>query len=154
MITKIISGGQTGVDLGALLAALELKIPTGGTAPKGYRTEVGQNFALKHVFKLEEHSSSNYNPRTMENVKNSDGTVIFGYNIMSTGSKLTVNICKRLNKPFKINPSRNQLISWIKKHNISILNIAGNRESSFPGLQDKVRDFLIRVFTSEEYLKK
>ena len=75
MINKIISGGQTGADIGGLLAAKELNIPTGGTAPKGYRTELGSNFDLCDIFNLSEHSSDKYPPRTAANVKNSDGTV-------------------------------------------------------------------------------
>lgn len=33
MVTKIISGGQTGADMGGLLAGELLHIPTGGTCP-------------------------------------------------------------------------------------------------------------------------
>ena len=40
-LTKIISGGQTGADYGALLAAHALGLETGGWAPKGWRTEDG-----------------------------------------------------------------------------------------------------------------
>jgi len=36
---KEISGGQTGVDRGALQAALELSFPYGGMVPKGRRSE-------------------------------------------------------------------------------------------------------------------
>ncbi|MFO7971456.1 MAG: putative molybdenum carrier protein [Desulfobacterales bacterium] len=35
MLTKIISGGQTGADQAALDAAIELGIPHGGWIPKG-----------------------------------------------------------------------------------------------------------------------
>src|SRR5262249_6057013 len=41
MIGKVISGGQTGVDQVALRAAKACGIPTGGWAPKGWRTEDG-----------------------------------------------------------------------------------------------------------------
>jgi hypothetical protein len=41
MITKIISGGQTGADQGALYAAIGLDIPHGGWVPKGGKTEGG-----------------------------------------------------------------------------------------------------------------
>lgn len=37
LISKIISGGQTGVDRGALEAALELGFDYGGLIPKGWR---------------------------------------------------------------------------------------------------------------------
>ena len=40
-ITKVISGGQTGVDTIGLQVAKELGIETGGTAPKGFLRETG-----------------------------------------------------------------------------------------------------------------
>lgn len=42
LIAKIISGGQTGVDRGALEAVLELGFPYGGLIPKGRVSEDGQ----------------------------------------------------------------------------------------------------------------
>ena len=41
LISKIISGGQTGVDRGAIEAALELGFPYGGLIPKGRLAEDG-----------------------------------------------------------------------------------------------------------------
>ena len=41
LIGKIISGGQTGVDRGALEAALACGFPYGGLIPKGRRAEDG-----------------------------------------------------------------------------------------------------------------
>ncbi len=41
LISKIVSGGQTGVDRGALVAALDLGFPYGGYVPKGRRAEDG-----------------------------------------------------------------------------------------------------------------
>ena len=41
LISKIISGGETGVDRGAIEAALELGFPYGGLIPKGRLAEDG-----------------------------------------------------------------------------------------------------------------
>lgn len=38
---RIISGGQTGADQGALVAAKQLGIETGGWTPRGFLTEAG-----------------------------------------------------------------------------------------------------------------
>ena len=38
---RIVSGGQTGVDRGALQAAMALGLDWGGWAPKGWRAENG-----------------------------------------------------------------------------------------------------------------
>lgn len=150
MITKIISGAQTGADQGGLEAGKILKLKTGGVAPKGFRTETGSNLSLKD-FGIIEHSSEGYAPRTIINVKSSDGTVVFG-NENSPGSKLTISTCIKFRKPYIINPSKLTLIDWINKKNIRVMNVAGNRESSFPGLQERVKNFLVMVLTSKEYI--
>lgn len=41
MLEQIVSGGQTGVDRGALDAALGIGFPIGGWLPKGRRAEDG-----------------------------------------------------------------------------------------------------------------
>ena len=63
MLTKIISGGQTGVDAAALRAAKAVGIPTGGTAPKGWLTEDGPAPWLAE-YGLVESDSPFYPPRT------------------------------------------------------------------------------------------
>jgi len=150
MITKIISGGQTGADQEGLEAGKILKLETGGVAPKGFRTETGSNPSLREVYGLTDHQDFNYRPRTIENVKNSNGTVWFG-NENSPGGKLTINSCKKFGKPCIINPTKEAFIRWIDWNNIIVLNVSGNRESTNPGLQEKVKNFLIMVLSSEKY---
>jgi len=130
MIEKIISGGQWGVDVGGLAAAVDLKIPTGGIAPLGYRTIYGKNPKLKKLGLIES-TSSNYRIRTFENVKLSDGTIRFAYDFSSPGEKCTLDAIKIFKKPHhdihlnKI-PEPKVTIEWLKNYNIKILNIAGN----------------------------
>ncbi len=40
-VTRIVSGGQTGADQGALMAAKRLGLSTGGWMPQGFTTEAG-----------------------------------------------------------------------------------------------------------------
>ncbi len=151
MITKIISGGQTGADQAGLAAALVLGIETGGTAPPIFRTEKGsETYKLKTLYGLVEGIPDRtiYRKRTRQNIIDSDGTVVFG-NIDSAGSRLTVNICKQLSKPTILNPPKVILLKWIKDYNIQTLNVAGNRESKNPGIYDKVYNFLIDTLKAE-----
>lgn len=132
-LKKIISGGQTGADLAGLHAATALGIKTGGTAPKGYRICLedgrdGSNSALA-TFGLVEHSSREYSPRTKQNVADSDGTVWFGYQY-SPGGKLTLSTAEKLGKPAIVNPTSEQLKSWLTINQIKVLNVSGNRKSS------------------------
>jgi hypothetical protein len=128
MLKKVISGGQTGVDRIGLEVAKIVGLKTGGTAAKGYLTETGADFTLKTEFGLKEAPESGYNYRTEMNVKDSDFTVIFG-NLKSPGSILTLNLCKKLNKPYKENPTVGELVHELKQRNVKILNVAGNRAS-------------------------
>lgn len=133
MLDKIISGGQTGADEAGLQAAFDLGIKTGGTAPKGWRIRYfdgseGTNPKLGSVFGLVEHQCSNFQKRTIQNVIDSDGAVLFGYT-RSPGAKLTIRSCIQHHKPYLINPSVKELQNWIADYFINILNVAGNRAS-------------------------
>lgn len=148
MITCIVSGGQTGSDQGGLAAARALDIITCGYAPKNFRTEDGPMRDTLEGYGLMEHVSLDYAPRTADNVRLSDGTVIFGHR--SPGSNLTEEQCRLQGKPcLWINePTMNMkhkllLRSWIRAHNIKTLNVAGNRESTNKGLALKVFNFLV-----------
>ena len=137
--SKIISGGQTGADLGGLVGAERVGIPTGGTAPKGFKTEKGpQPEVLAGGFGLTALPSGSYNKRTRLNVMNSDATVIFATNAGSSGTKLTIKYCQQEHKPFVlIDPKQPDAIETLQGFAIAwkpnILNVAGNRESDLPG---------------------
>lgn len=144
MIRKIISGGQCGADIAGLDAGkLFPNITIGGYIPKGFRTEEGLKPEYKELYGLKETESRNYLVRTELNVKNSYGTLIIG-KLDSAGCKATRKFCKRHKKPCKhifwdseiklTNIINNELVSWISSNNITILNIAGNRENKNPGI--------------------
>lgn len=100
-LSRIISGGQTGVDQGALAAAMDAGVVTGGRVPRGYRTSQGRMPVLS-VFGVEEDDSPDYGPRTKHNVLNSDATLIIATNLESPGTKLTIDLCRHHDKPLHI----------------------------------------------------
>jgi hypothetical protein len=128
MLKMIISGGQTGADEAGLMAAKAHDIPTGGMAPKNYWTEKGSNYELRDVYGLTESPVMGYTHRTKENVKNSDGTVLFG-DMTSSGSRSTIELCVRYKKPYIVNPNGDQLAAWIVDKKVEKMNVAGNRGS-------------------------
>lgn len=132
---KVISGGQTGIDRLGLEVAREMGLLTGGTAPKGYRTEDGPDPSLNYFNLVESHSSS-YDPRTIQNVVDSDGTILFG-NMSSQGSCNTIQYCDTYKKPHIENPNVEQFLNFVKTNKIKILNIAGNRGSKLSANQLK-----------------
>jgi hypothetical protein len=95
----IVSGGQTGADIAGLQAARSLKFKTGGWAPKDWETTDGNKEAELRKYGLTEHAGG-YRPRTIQNVKDSDITVIVSRKWNSPGTILTMNACKRASKPF------------------------------------------------------
>jgi hypothetical protein len=146
---KIISGGQTGADMGALAAARELGFPTGGTAPQGWWTEEGPQEALLRSFGLRECDQPGYPARTRQNVMDSDATLLVG-SCDSGGSALTYDIVKQVQKPvFRVEtdsrPDIEQLRHWIERHHIRVLNVAGNRESMSPGIFEFTRQLLLET---------
>jgi len=100
MLTRVISGGQTGADQAGLRAARSAGIPTGGTAPKGWETEDGPAPWLAE-WGLVECNRPGYPARTEANVRAADATIIFG-DVTGKGTALTVEWCKRTNRTFLI----------------------------------------------------
>ena len=133
MLRKIISGGQTGVDRIGLEVAKELGFQTGGTAQKNFMTENGADLTLMD-FGLVESWSTLPQIRTMQNVRDADATVIFG-NTLSAGSICAKKACADNSKPYKENPTPEQLAKFIEEYNIRVLNIAGNRGSKLSSSQ-------------------
>jgi len=151
-VTKIISGGQTGGDRGGLEAGKALGLQTGGTAPKGYRTETGDDASLKD-FGVTEHALPSYPGRTEDNVVNSDATIIFNVAEKSPGSDSTVRLAKKHGKPYLVVSTKKgsvaaaQVKAFLEEHKPATLNIAGNRESSAKGLGVFVKNVLVNVLT-------
>lgn len=147
MLKLIISGGQSGADLGGLLAAEALGIQTGGEAARGFRTENGRQIILRDRFGLHERSAHHYAIRTMNNVINSDATIIFATDFESAGTKQTIEFCKRFNKPYRLETfSRETRVTLAEfMRGFEVVNIAGNRESVSPGITVATRDALIRA---------
>ncbi|HEV2549673.1 MAG TPA: putative molybdenum carrier protein [Stellaceae bacterium] len=146
---KIISGGQSGADLGSLRAGEALRIATGGMMPKGFRTEDGPRPDYACRFGMRETSSTSYRSRTKQNVIESDGTVIFSGPLLAGGSLLTKRLCDDLGKPCLVlgfptsNDQSKLFVDWLASHQVRVLNIAGNRESNSPGIEGFVFDFLV-----------
>jgi hypothetical protein len=150
MITKIISGGQTGADRAALDAAIEYGVPHGGWIPKGRRTEDGR---LPDRYILQETGTIGYPQRTQLNILDSDGTLILSHGKLIGGSALTQNLARKHSRSClhidldEITQYKAVEIikSWIDIKKIEILNVAGSRGSKDPLIYDAVKDVIKSV---------
>lgn len=146
---RIISGGQTGADLGGLVAARRLGIKTGGVAAAGYRTEKGPQVQTLKSFGLTE--AGDYRQRTRDNILASNAVLIFAPRPDSPGTLLTRALCDEVGRPsclvLKLEPDEVDFVRFFLNFSTpAVLNIAGNRESVAPGLTRAVADFLVDVF--------
>jgi hypothetical protein len=137
MVTKIISGGQTGADQGGLQGAKDAGFATGGYAPRDFLTDDGNRPELAVKYGLVD-SGLSYPGRTELNVKNSDVTIWFG-NTISPGYHATLNATFKYGKPFVLAERFDTapLADLMKKYDV--VNIAGNRERKNPGIYNVVR---------------
>src|SRR5690348_13557797 len=143
----IISGGQTGADRAALDFAIAHGIPHGGWCPRGRRAEDG---VLDTRYQLRETGSKSYRQRTRRNVEDSDATLILNLGELADGSLYTWQCAERADKPVQVVALDSDDLAavadgvreWLGAHAVSVLNIAGPRESKQPGIYQRALAFL------------
>ncbi|MDT8380274.1 MAG: putative molybdenum carrier protein [Desulfotignum sp.] len=158
MIEKIISGGQTGADQAALDVALKYNIPCGGWIPRGRRTEAGP---LPFRYRLSTMPTSDYRDRTLQNILDSQGTVVLYRNRLRGGSRLTRELAKTEGKPcVAVNLGTHDpfetaltLQSFVDAHQIGVLNVAGPRASQDPDIYMDVK-MVLEIFVYLLFLER
>jgi hypothetical protein len=151
---KIISGGQTGVDRAALDVALKHGIESGGWCPTGRLDEFGR---IPDRYPVRELRKGGFTERTLQNVKDSDGTVIVYPGKLTGGTEQTVQFCVGQQRPhLLVDASRvsgedaARLIGeFVRKHKIDVLNVAGPRQSEWADGYDYAA-FTLEAFANYE----
>ena len=150
-VEKIVSGGQTGVDRAALDVALERAIPCGGWCPEGRLAEDGP---IPCRYPLAETGTGGYEERTRLNVRDSDATLILSQGPLpgktADGTALTLEWAETLAMPCLVvdlsQPADIEGIAeWLGVSAVRVLNVAGPRESTSPGIYAKASEFLSAV---------
>ena len=153
LVTKIISGGQTGADRAGLDFAIKHDIPHGGWVPKGRKTEYG---TLDLKYQLQEMPTAEYAKRTEKNILDSDGTLIISHGLLSGGSALTRELAENHKKPWihidmvdlSLEIAADRLFSWIERNDIKVMNVAGPRGSKDPLIYQATIDLLEKALIS------
>lgn len=122
--------------------------------PRGYRTRKGPlDRELVLLYGFAEHSAVDYPPRTRQNVRDSDGTIVFATSWVEYGIKLTLKECELARKPVLLltvakGPVRVYVpvpntVQWIRSNKIGVLNVAGSADET---IEAEVRYYLDIVF--------
>lgn len=144
----IVSGGQTGVDRGALDAALAREVPCGGWCPEHRWAEDGP---IPDHYPLQEVPGGDVAARTRRNVVDSDGTLILHTGPLTGGTALTLRCCREQGRPVccidasvavSSDEHLQQVRTFLAEHTIHRLNVAGPRESGWPGASAWTRAFI------------
>lgn len=144
---KIISGAQTGADRAALDAAMACGIDVGGWCPQGRIAEDG---VIDATYPVTELPGAGYRERTLQNVIDSDGTLIVYFGYPSGGTQQTLGSCITQGKPYLLidgeelstQRASRRLRRFIEDKNIAVLNVAGPRASGEPRVYDYTKDLL------------
>lgn len=147
IVSRIVSGGQTGADRAGLDWAMANDIPHGGYCPSGRIAEDG---TIPDRYRLTELRSHAYETRTERNTQESDGTIIFTISPQLAGGSLFTANCatkhgKRALHVWAEAPRATTveaIRSFVIENRIAILNVAGSRESEEPEIGTFVQHVL------------
>jgi len=150
-VSRIVSGGQTGVDRAALEFGRRTGIPIGGWCPAGgWAEDLTDPPGLLDLFpELEPTPSADARQRTRWNVRDSDATLVLTrVGLESPGTSGTVAIAEELDRVHLVADVEDvaAVRGWLAQLAIGVvLNVAGPRESQAPGIHAQTRALLDRV---------
>ena len=154
-LKRIVSGGQTGVDRAALDVALGADFPCGGWVPGDRMAEDG---VIPERYPLIALPNGNYQQRTRLNVVDSDGTALLYSDFLTSGTRLTCDLCGLLNRPCILISARETpdpsaaaeaVLRFIEDNGIEVLNVGGPRASGWPAGYGFSRAVIAEVIKKE-----
>ena len=110
-------------------------------------------------YPLEETASPSYASRTIQNVIDSDGTLVLTVGTIRGGTLMTKNAAQKRKKPHLVvdlkQPAEiKAVVDWMKDNEIRVLNVAGPRASQAPEAYDLAVRFLLKLLSTREKPKR
>lgn len=158
-IEAVVSGGQTGVDRGAIRAARELGLEVRGWCPPGRASEDGPIPPEVPLQETPEERSPEApdvprSLRTEWNVRDADATLVLApaanANELDPGTAWAMRSAERYDRPLLVvDPWRRSatsaVIRWLATRPVRSLNVAGPSEGTCPGVEERTRVLLLAV---------
>ena len=124
------------MDRAALDVALKHGIECGGWCPAGRLDEFGR---IPDQYPVQELQAGGFTERTLQNVKDSDGTVIIFSGKLAGGTEQTVRFCVEQQRPHQLidaskvsaENAAKLIADFVRTHKVDILNVAGPRQSEW-----------------------
>jgi hypothetical protein len=162
-LSRVISGGQTGVDQAALRAALACGVARGGWCPPGRESEAGPIPAYLPLTETPQERSASApdvprSLRTEWNVRDSDATLVLRCAVgehTDPGTEWALRCSARLGRALLVcdpsDPEASPRIArWIHTLRIRTLHVAGPAESACPGIGALAERVLTRAFGADD----
>ena len=154
MLKKIISGGQPGVEIAALDAAIRLDIPHEGWAFERKRAKEG---AWPEQYNLKTIDQPSYHLRLEKNIIDSDGIVILTYSQLVIGAKIIKDLAGKNQKPClyidltecSIDHSISSIRKWIASHNIEAVYFTGSKPVGESNIYEETVQIIDGIFRVE-----
>jgi hypothetical protein len=148
MIKKIISGGNPGIEIAALDAAIRLDIPHTGWCYRDRKTDGGH---LAEYYNVKEIDNPSYFERLEKNIIDSEGIVVLTIGQPAVRYKAVKDLAVQHNKPvLDVNLDEHSLDhtvslirKWMTDHEIDTIYFTGSKTSS--GRSTIIYDEVIRV---------
>ncbi len=124
----------------------------GGWCPKGRQAEDGP---ISRRYPLTETETEDYAERTALNVRDSDATLIITKGMPTGGTAYTIAMAENWERPFRIldlagTVDRVEAARWLEQHAVGVLNVAGPRESTIPGIYAEASALLATLLEIKE----
>lgn len=147
MIRKIVSSGQTGVELAALDIAIKLGISHGGWTSRGRRNEDGR---IPDSYQLIETSSLGFHEALYKNVSESDGTLVISKGERTPQTKEAVKTALLLERQllhvdlsqYALFEAASLTSSWMSQRHIQTAHVTGSLSSEDTQIYGQARKLL------------